>query len=124
MGKAKRVDPAKLRIKNLRLNRGWTMKEAADHLNLPYTTYVNYEKGERDPNTDALLAMANCYGVTVNYILGEDDEGNNDELARYLELLRTRPEMRILLDTVEGATKEEVEANVKFLETLRGKRDS
>ncbi len=41
------------------------------------------------------------------------------ELLAYLDMLRTRPECRVLLDTLKGATKEEVEANVRFIEALR-----
>lgn len=43
----------------------------------------------------------------------------DSDLTSYLELLRTRPEMRALLDTAVGATKEEVEENVRFIEALR-----
>ena len=93
-----------------------------------------WELGEREPGFDQLNILAQKLGVTVSELI--DDAKNEtsilyeakkrqdeEDLARYLEMLRTRPEMRVLLDTVEGATKEEVEANVHFLETLRGKHD-
>ena len=68
------------------------------------------------------------YGVSVEWLRGETDERStapepeNDELREYLEMIRTRPECRMLLSTVKGATKEEVEANVKLIEALRGFR--
>lgn len=34
------------------------MKEAAKRLLMPYTTYVNYEKGQREPNFEALIQIA------------------------------------------------------------------
>ena len=46
----------------------------------------------------------------------QDDDA---ELLEYLEYLRTRPEARILMSTMRGATKEEVEENVRFIEALR-----
>lgn len=124
-----------IKLKELRESTGKTMKEVARDLDIKYTTYISYEKGTYEPSLQTLKDLAEYFHVTVSELI--DDAKNEtsilyeakkrqdeEDLARYLELLRTRPEMRILLDTVEGATKEEVEANVKFLETLRGKRDS
>lgn len=119
------------RLKELRLQRGLNMREAADLLRLPYTTYVDYEKEKSNPNALQLANIARVYSVSVDYLVGRTDDPRTqvqkqqeeDELSKYLELLRTRPEMKVLLDTVEGATKEEVEANVRFLEALRGKKD-
>ena len=124
-----------IKLKELRESTGKTMKEVARDLDIKYTTYISYEKGTYEPSLQTLKDMAEYFHVTVSELI--DDAKNEtsilyeakkrqdeEDLARYLELLRTRPEMRVLLDTVEGATKEEVEANVKFLETLRGKRDS
>ena len=110
------------RLRELREKSGKTMKDVAEGMGFPYTTYVNYEKGVRDPNTDALKIMAKYFGVTINYLLGEDvvpEEEIDMELNNYLELLRTRPELKVLLDTVKGASKAEVEANVQFIEALR-----
>lgn len=83
-----------------------------------------------------LHEIAAKYGVSVEWLRGETDEKNpapkeggtlspedeNDELREYLDMLRSRPECRMLLSTVKGATKEEVEANVRLIEALRGFR--
>ena len=58
------------RLKELRLSRDMTMRDAAKQLGLPYTTYVNYEKGLREPNSETLIAFANLYGVSVGYVIG------------------------------------------------------
>ncbi len=47
------------------------MREAAKRLNMPYTTYVNYEKGEREPNSETLIAIASFYGTSIDYLLGK-----------------------------------------------------
>lgn len=57
-------------IKKLRLEKGYNMKQAARELGLAYTTYVSYEKGEREPNSDILIKIADFYGTTVDYVLG------------------------------------------------------
>ena len=61
------------RIKELRIRKGYNMRQMATALNLPYTTYVNYEKGEREPNSETIVLMSKYFGVTSDYILGRDD---------------------------------------------------
>ena len=61
------------RIKELRIKKGYNMRQMATALNLPYTTYVNYEKGEREPNSETIVLMSKYFGVTSDYILGRDD---------------------------------------------------
>jgi len=47
---------------------------------------------------------------------------NDDkELTEYLEILKTRPEMRMLFQLSKDATKEDVEATVRIIEALRNK---
>ena len=59
-----------IRLRELREKRGLSMKDAADLLNMPYTTYVNYEKGTREPNIQALFRLANFFGVSIDDLLG------------------------------------------------------
>lgn len=57
--------------------------------------------------------VANYFGVTVSYLLGtENSPSVDEELNEYLELLRIRPEMKMLFHTFSGASKEEIEAIV------------
>ena len=59
-----------IRLRELREKRGISMKDAADLLNMPYTTYVNYEKGTRESNIQALFRLANFFGVSIDDLLG------------------------------------------------------
>lgn len=68
------------RLKELRIDRGMTMKEVADALSLPYTTYVNYEKGTRYPTPQMLVKMASFFGTSVDYLLDNKEISNNGEL--------------------------------------------
>lgn len=65
-----------LRIKQLRESKGLNMKEAARILNMPYTTYVNYEKGMREPTSEILVQLANFYDTTVDYLVGRSADRN------------------------------------------------
>ena len=58
------------RIKELREKKGINMMQAARLLSMPYTTYVNYEKGLREPTSEVLIQLANFYDTSVDYIVG------------------------------------------------------
>ncbi len=57
------------RIKELRLEKGINMAQVAKELDIPYTTYVNYEKGDREPNSEMLVLLANYFNVSVDYLI-------------------------------------------------------
>lgn len=59
-----------LQIKLLREAKGLNMRETARLLGMPYTTYVNYEKGLREPTSEMLIQIADFFGVSIDYLLG------------------------------------------------------
>ena len=62
-----------IRLRELREERHWNRREAADFLGKPYTTYVNHENGFREPNSEDLIAYAKAYGVSVDYLVGRTE---------------------------------------------------
>lgn len=60
------------RMRELREAKKLNMKEAAQALQMPYTTYVNYEKGTREPNSETLIAIAKFFDVSIDYLLGKE----------------------------------------------------
>lgn len=66
-------------LKALRLENGFNMKQTALNLGIPYTTYVSYEKGDREPNNETLIKMADFYCTTVDYILRKQDAVRNTD---------------------------------------------
>ena len=58
------------KIKELRLAKGYNMRQMATALNMPYTTYVNYEKDAREPSSEQILLIAKYFGVTTDYLMG------------------------------------------------------
>ena len=71
--------------------------------------------------------IASYFDVTVGYLLGEEEQkekplvNGDEELTEYLEILKTRPEMRMLFQISKDATKEDVEAAVRVIEAIRKK---
>lgn len=65
-----------MRLKELRDQRGLNMRQMSIALNVPYTTYISWEKGERQPNSEMLVILARYFGCTVDYLIGLSDEYN------------------------------------------------
>lgn len=61
-------------IQELRKDKGINMREAARLLQMPYTTYVNYEKGLREPTSEVLIQIADFYGTTIDYLVGRTSD--------------------------------------------------
>lgn len=56
------------RIKNLRQEKKMSQQEFADAINVACSTVSMYENGERIPRDQIKLAIANLFGVTVDYL--------------------------------------------------------
>lgn len=53
------------------------MADVARDLNIPYTTYVNYEKEAREPNSETLIALADYFHCSVDFLICRSDERTN-----------------------------------------------
>lgn len=58
-------------LKNARKKAGLTQAQAAEAIGVNDGTYKNYEQGKREPNGDKIVAIANLFGVTTDYLLGK-----------------------------------------------------
>ena len=58
------------RIEEARLKKGVSMRQAAADMGFPYTTYVNYEKGISETNSENLVKIALYYNVTADFLIG------------------------------------------------------
>jgi len=62
------------RIRELREDHDLTQREVAAYLKMPQPQYFRYEQGYRDIPTDILIALADLYHTTTDYILERSDE--------------------------------------------------
>ena len=61
------------RIREMREDRDLTQTQIADMLSMSQTGYSKYETGENDIPTRVLIALADFYGTSVDYLLGRVD---------------------------------------------------
>ena len=107
------------RIKMLREEKQMNMREVADALKIPYTTYVNYEKELREPNSEMLVSLANYFEGSIDYLIGRSDSRKNNLLNNELESnfnikekklvdsYRSHPEMQSAVDKLLGIDTED-----------------
>lgn len=60
-------------IRKLRTDMGYTQKQVAEVLGVSQNTYSQYEIGILNYPVDALVKLADFYGVSVDYLLGRTD---------------------------------------------------
>ena len=62
-------------IRALRKKGGYTQEEVGSKLNVQRQTYCNYENACRTPTLEIIIALAELYHVSIDYlVLGEDSE--------------------------------------------------
>lgn len=62
------------RIRDLREDADMTQRQVGERINVPQRTYAYYESGERLLPPQVLCAIADLYGVSVDYLLGRTDK--------------------------------------------------
>ena len=104
-------------VKKLRKAHGMTQSELAKKLHVNQTAVSQWETDRCNPNVEIAHEIANMFGVSVSYVLGDiEGESRDDELNEYLEYLRTRPDMRMIFSLTSKAKKEDVEKLVPIIE--------
>ena len=66
-----------LRLKEIRLIKGMSQQTVADYLHCSAVSYSRYETGNRNPPLDLLIKIADCFDVTVDYLLDRQQISEN-----------------------------------------------
>lgn len=74
------------RLKELRNNKHMSQEELGNFLNVGKSSISSYENGTREPSKEAIVKIAEIFGVTTDYLLGNTDikknvTNNNDDIA-------------------------------------------
>jgi transcriptional regulator with XRE-family HTH domain len=62
------------RLKTLRESRGVAIQDMLDLLHMTRRNYQRYENGGIDPPTSKVIALADFFGVSADYLLGRSDK--------------------------------------------------
>lgn len=62
------------RLRALREAASLSREKAANAIQIPSRTYQRYENDEREPTAPTIVALADFFGVSADYLLGRSDE--------------------------------------------------
>lgn len=110
------------RLKRLREALNLNKTQAAEKTGISYTTYCNYENGLREPDSNTYKKIAQFYGVSVDYLIGNSDEEMPNDSNVLLQRIKDRPGMGILFKKLDKASTEDILKTVEFLDDLIDKR--
>ena len=74
------------RIKELREDRDLRQADVAAATGIDQRTISNYETGKTNPDSYAIIKLAEFFGVTCDYLLGVNDVNINNNAALKKEL--------------------------------------
>lgn len=78
-----------------------TQDEMARLLNVKRATYGEYERGKNLPPIDKLKTIANYFGVSVDYLIG-----NNDKSFSANEIIQQLDVIKMIACTIENTLKD------------------
>ena len=114
------------RIDELLRERGISGSRMSSDLGMSRSFMTELRKGRaKGVNAETAARIADYLGVSTDYLLGKSptpqltDDPMEQELAGYLEELRSRPEQRMLFSVTRKATREQVEAIVHMIEEMQ-----
>ena len=90
------------KLKELRIQKGYTVSQLCDKIGFNVNTYNKYESNKNDVSTETLCKLADFYEVTADYILGRnqpnsDNQPTSKQIENYIQLRDLNPiEERLL----------------------------
>ena len=92
-------------LKDLRKNRNLTQFQLSQALKIGQATIAGYENGSREPHINSLIAYANFFECSIDYLLGREDDFGNITIQTEKPALLPQDEQKLLdvyrkLDTV------------------------
>lgn len=74
------MDELNIKLKTLRKEHGYTQEQIADILNLTRSSIANYENGINEPSISILVAIADLYKVSLDWLTGRTKTRYNSNL--------------------------------------------
>lgn len=98
------------KLAKLRKNYNYSTRDLAAKLGVSQSSISLWESGDRKPDYEKIVKLSELYGVSVDYLLGNDNELNHEK-SMYLELNELRND---LLFQMERLREQEMTLNKKI----------
>ena len=88
------------RIKELREERDLRQSDVAAATGIDQRTLSNYETGKSNPDSYAIIKLADFFGVTCDYLLGVNDVNINNKSALKKELNDIKKRLELISKSI------------------------
>lgn len=108
-------------LNQLRKENDITAKKLADELNFSVNLVYEWEKGRCEPSLDTLNSLANFFDVSVDYLIGREDELGNKILSPELpnaserKLSKAELELLSLFDSLSPFARDSMLVQIRAL---------
>lgn len=99
------------RLRAVRDKRGFKQNEAAQKVGIANNTLSSYEKGDRQPDYNTLIKLADLYETSVEYLL------------RGIETHSNKPKENLFFFDIEGLNEEEIEDIQRHINFVKWKAE-
>lgn len=106
-----------LRIKQLRLESNLSQRALAAKINADPKTVNFWERGVCEPSAGFVVALANVFECTTDYVLGREDDLGNVNVMR--ELSEDEKEILSLYGKLDKKEKEEAKSFINYLRSKK-----
>jgi transcriptional regulator with XRE-family HTH domain len=107
------------RLKEMKKKSGKTTEEIARAADVPFGTVNKILFGQTaNPQLETVRKIVTAMGYTLNDLTPEATSDER-EVYEYLEVLRTRPELKMLFKVSKNVTREEIEQVVRMIEAFK-----
>lgn len=112
------------RIKELRLQKGWTQEELGNKLGLQKSAIAKYENGRvSNLKASTILRMAEAFNVMPSYLMGWDDapkEQIDDDMEKIVDSFAEDVEkLKIITETMEKMKNMNIKVLRRYAEILK-----
>ncbi len=106
------------RIRTLRKERDLTQEQLGEVLNVGKSTISQYENNVNQPDTDTILKLAEFFGVSTDFILGNTDL-RNPLLAKEVDLLDEKVKFFLNGQPLSDDEMEDIRHDIQLARQLR-----
>ena len=117
------------RLNSILQKRNLSQADLSKMTGIRSSSISDWLNGKYEPKQDKISIIAEALNVSPVWLIGYDDISSNQsegyyvdpETAEYAEMLRTRPEMRLLFSASRGISKEEMQEAVNYIEFIKSR---
>ncbi|MBR5281064.1 MAG: helix-turn-helix transcriptional regulator [Clostridia bacterium] len=111
-------------FEKLLLEKGLSVYRVAQNTGISTVTFTNWKKGKYTPKVDKLQKIADCLGVSLDYLMTGEDANEKKyyfsaATAEAAQEIFDNPELHALFDAAKDSTPDDLKLAAELLKRLK-----